>query len=131
MILQLIKYAGVGIIGTIVQYIILILLVQLFSVLPVIASTLGYITGAFVNYYLNYHFTFESNKRHHEAMLKFFIVAGIGLFINVLIMHALIEFASSPYIVAQIAATGSVLAWGFLANRIWTFKTSESSPGKQ
>jgi len=123
---QFLKFAGVGVVGTAAQYTTLFVLVHFADIYPVAASTAGFILGAFVNYYLNYIFTFESSKPHFEAMPKFFSVAAVGLLLNGLIMEFFISFFSFPYIIAQLIATGLVLLWNFAANRMWTFM--ETSP---
>ena len=118
---QFIKFAGVGVVGTVAQYLTLFLLVQFAGVYPVAASTAGFVLGAFVNYSLNYIYTFRSSKSHFEAMPKFFTVAAVGLFLNGLIMQFFISYFALPYIVAQLIATALVLLWNFAANRMWTF----------
>ena len=55
LISRFIKFIGVGAFGTLVHYIILICAIQLFNLNAVLASSLGAIFGALVNYYLNYH----------------------------------------------------------------------------
>ncbi len=123
---QFIKFSGVGVVGTAVQYATLFLLVQFAGVYPVLASTAGFVLGAFVNYYLNYIFTFRSSKSHFEAMPKFFTVATVGLLLNAMIMEFFISFFGLPYIIAQLIATALVLLWNFSANRMWTFMESSS-----
>jgi putative flippase GtrA len=123
---QFIKFSGVGIVGTAVQYLTLFVLVQLGGVYPVLASTAGFVLGAFVNYYLNYIYTFRSSKSHTDAMPKFFTVATVGLFLNAMIMEFFISFFGLPYIIAQLIATALVLLWNFAANRMWTFMESSS-----
>jgi putative flippase GtrA len=118
---QLIKFTGVGVFGTAVQYVTLFLLVQIADIHPVVASTAGFMLGAFVNYHLNYIYTFRSSKSHFEAMPKFFSVAAVGLFLNGVIMQFFIGYFSIAYIFAQLIATGLVLLWNFTANRMWTF----------
>ena len=118
---QFIKLSGVGVVGTAAQYVILFVLVQFAGANPVVASTAGMVVGAFVNYYLNYIYTFRSSKAHFDAMPKFFSVAAVGLFLNGLIMQFFISYFALPYIFAQLIATGLVLLWNFAANRMWTF----------
>ena len=57
---QFVRYAGVGAIGTLAHYGVLIALVQSRATGPLVASTLGFAVGAAVNYLLNYHVTFRS-----------------------------------------------------------------------
>jgi putative flippase GtrA len=75
MMVKLIKFSAVGALGTLAHYSVLVSLVQLLSVNVLVASSTGAIVGALVNYFLNYKWTFNSNKRHSEAMAKFFVTA--------------------------------------------------------
>ncbi len=114
-------FAGVGAIGTAAQYLVLVLLVEGPAVNPVLASTLGFGLGAIVNYLLNYHYTFRSDKSHLEAASKFFSVALVGALTNTLLMYLGTEWLGLNYLLAQILATGAVLVQNFLLNRYWTF----------
>ncbi len=122
LIRQFLHFAAVGLVGTAAHYSVLIALHEWLGVDPVIASSCGFITGGFVNYYLNYTFTFRSNKRHHAALAQFFTIAGIGLGVNTALMALLVKVLALPYLPAQIATTGLVLVWHFLGNRFWTFR---------
>jgi putative flippase GtrA len=118
---QFITFAGVGAIGTAGHYLTLIFLVQAFGIIPVAASSVGFIVGAIINYILNYHYTFRSDKRHSEAMLKFFIVAAFGAALNGFIMYQGTEVGHFHYLLVQIGATGTVVFFTFVLNRLWTF----------
>ena len=50
---QFIFFSAIGAVGTAGQYAILLLLVEGLSQPPVLASTLGFIVGALINYILN------------------------------------------------------------------------------
>ncbi len=115
------RYAGVGAVGTAVHYGTLIALVQGIGANAVVASTAGFVVGAFVNYGLNHQFTFASDRAHRVALPRFFAVALMGLIVNALVMTAVLAMLPLHYLIAQIAATGVVLVTGFLANRRWTF----------
>ncbi len=118
---QFLMFAGIGVVGTIGHYTVLIVLVQFWAVDPVIASSLGFVVGAVINYILNYHFTFQSDKQHAEALTKFLIVAAVGAGINGLIMYYGVENTNINYMVVQVFATLVVLMWNFVVNKLWTF----------
>jgi len=118
---QFITFAGVGAIGTSGHYLTLILLVQGAEIAPVVASSTGFVVGAFINYVLNYRYTFRSDKKHSEAMLKFFLVAALGAALNGFIMYLGTEVWDFHYLLVQILATGTVVSFTFLLNRLWTF----------
>jgi len=116
-----IRYAGVGAVGTVAHYVMLVLLVGEFGTPVVPASTTGFVLGAFVNYALNHRLTFASERAHRVALPRFFAVAGVGLLLNAVVMTGMLAVLPLHYLVAQVVATGVVLMTGFLVNRRWTF----------
>jgi putative flippase GtrA len=121
MMAKLIKFSAVGALGTLAHYSVLIFLVQILYVNVLVATSIGAFVGALVNYVLNYKWTFNSNKRHSEAMVKFFVVASVGFVMNGLFMTLFTQALVFHYLIAQIVTTGIVLFWNFLANHYWTF----------
>lgn len=118
---KFILFTGVGAIGTGTHYLILVILVQALSINPVLASSAGALSGALVNYLLNYRYTFHSRKRHREAMTKFFTVAAVGFVLNGLLMTLGDQVLHLHYLLSQIIATVVVLMWNFAGNHFWTF----------
>lgn len=118
---QFASYAFAGAIGTAVHYLVLLVSVQVFMFHAVLASIEGSIAGAIVNYLLNYHWVFRSKRRHAEAVTKFLIIASAGLVLNAAIMYLMVTMAGIHYLLSQVTATGIVLLWNFLGNRLWTF----------
>ena len=118
---QFIKYATAGAAGTVVQYALLLLLVEGAGMGSVLASTCGAVAGAFVNYTLNYRYTFRSSRPHAEAMVKYFTVTAGGIALNALVLAAATSLLGLHYVFAQLLATGVVLLAAFATNRAWTF----------
>lgn len=123
---QFILFAGVGAIGTVGHYAVLILLVQIFHITPLAATSAGFVTGALINYILNYRVTFNSDKRHREALTRFLTVACLGAILNGLIMSLGIYIFDLHYLVIQVIATCIVLIVNFAANKHWTFADRKS-----
>lgn len=132
---QFLQFAGVGVIGTLVHYTILITLIHKLAVGSTEASSVGFIAGALTNYLLNYRYTFASNKCHQETITKFFMVALIGLFLNGFLMSFCVHMLQLHYLLSQVIATCLVLLWNFTANRQWTFheksNRAEDTMGKK
>jgi putative flippase GtrA len=118
---QYVLFAGVGAIGTAGHYLVLVLLVEWFSVAPVAATTAAFMVGAIINYILNYKYTFSSDKPHLQAMSKFFSIATVGMLFNGLIMDYGVQHLELHYLVTQVVATILVMQWNFFANKLWTF----------
>lgn len=125
---QFVRFTGVGMVSAIGHYGLLILLVQAARIDAVPASAAGATLGAIINYALNYRFTFRSDKRHRESVLKFLIVALVGLGLNTLYMWIGVDLLGLHYLLAQVLTTGLVLIWSFLGNRFWTFHEG-AAPG--
>ena len=115
------RFASVGVVGTIAHYAVLIAIVEIFNGQAILGSSVGFVVGAAVNYALNYHYTFESDKRHRETLPKFYFVAALGFLINGVIIFLFAHIGGINYLLTQVFATGVVLVWGFGANYLWTF----------
>jgi putative flippase GtrA len=103
----------------------LIALVSSVDLSPTLASTAGFVVSAAINYMLNYTFTFRSTARHSAAIVKFALVALIGLSLNAALMKAGTDGLDINYLVVQTVAIGCVVIWNFLANKHWTFGRAE------
>ena len=111
------QYAGIGAIGTLVHFLILVWLVDFTT--PVIASTVGAIAGGITNFQLLRIFVFAARPGQIFAFPKFLTVAIGGIAMNAAIMAMLIPLL--PLLVCQAASTGTVLVAGFLLNSTWSF----------
>ena len=118
---QFVKFTGVGFASAIGHYGLLIALVQLAAVPAVPASAAGALLGAAINYSLNYRYTFRSTRQHREAVLRFAVVAAVGLVLNTLFMWVGVTLIGAHYLLAQVVTTVLVLIWSFAGNRYWTF----------
>lgn len=111
------RYAGVGIVGTMIHFLILVLLLDFTT--PVVASTAGAIAGCITNYHLAKTYVFTARLNRQLDFPKFVTVAVGGVMLNASAMFALTPFL--PVLACQALATGLVLATGFLLNSAWSF----------
>lgn len=119
---QFLRFAAVGLSGTLVQYACLWIGVNYFLMNAAIASAIGYILGSVVNYVLNYFFTFGSQKSHKEAATKYFSLLGVGWCINFGLMILFHDYWGWHLWLAQIITTGIGLIWNFSGSKWWAFK---------
>jgi putative flippase GtrA len=124
---KFLRFAAVGVVGTAAHYLTLILIVEWAEASPLTGSSAGFIVGAFVNYVLNYRYTFHSTRRHSEALPRFYLVAAIGFIFNGAIVWGVAKQLGFHYLLAQVAATLIVLMWNFTSNLIWTFPEKYSA----
>lgn len=121
---RFLAFTGVGAVGTLAHYLMLLLLVEGLGRGPNAGTAVGFIVGAVVNYSLNYKFTFRSDARHRVALPKFLTIAVVGFCINAVIMRLGITWLAFHYMLVQLFATGVVLIWNFAGNLLWTFRES-------
>lgn len=120
---QFVRFAAVGLSGTLIQYLTLWIAHGYYDAISAqTASAIGYILGSFVNYVLNYFLTFGSNKSHKEAATKYFSILAIGWCINFVLMGVLVGRLNWYYWFAQFFSTGFVLLWNFSGSKWWAFK---------
>lgn len=118
---QFLTFAAVGAVGTALHYATLISLVELTTMAAVRATTIGALLGASVNYALNYRHTFRSQADHRATAPRFLTVAALGFALNAAIVYLGANMIGVHYLLAQVAATATVLIFGFAVNRFWTF----------
>ncbi|WP_211251709.1 GtrA family protein [Andreprevotia chitinilytica] len=119
---QFIQFAAVGLVGTGVQYLTILLGTDWLGFAAAVTSALGYVLGAFANYVLNYFFTFKSGKSHSEAAAKYFTIVGIGWCLNTGLMTLFVNHLGWNHWVAQVITTGIGLIWNFGGSRFWAFR---------
>jgi putative flippase GtrA len=124
---QVSSFFGVGLLAAAVHYGLLITLVEVGGLGPVPATLAGYVCGGVVSYVLNRRLTYASTRPHAEATWRFALVAFIGFLLTWALMSLFGWIAgprferSSVYLLCQLATTGIVLSWSFLAHKLWTF----------
>lgn len=121
----MIKFGSVGLIGAIVDLGLLNLL-HLKAGLSVYQATFwGFSAAVIVVYSLNNFWTFRHLNLPFSAgnLLKYTVIAGIGLAITEGIMHVLVGGYGLNYNLARIIAMGIVFFWNYFGNRWWIFRT--------
>ena len=148
---RFIKFALVGISGTIVDFGVFNILTGLFNLAGVfsffsveaviIASVLSFIIAVFNNYYWNRIWTYPESRQfsHTDQLFKFGTVSVAGLVIRTPLFAWIKEpltnkissligdnFILSAEIVGQNASLASVIVvvlfWNYFINRFWTYK---------
>ncbi|MBW4025634.1 MAG: GtrA family protein [Proteobacteria bacterium] len=108
--------------ATVVQYCVLVALVEAAGTNPTWAAVLAYLCGAMTSYLLNFHVTFKNSGTGFRAGLtKFLMVNLIGLGLNTLIF-VLLRDLGVYYLLAQAVATGLVLIWNYAGARLFVFR---------
>lgn len=133
------KFATVGALGSITDFGVLNILIQVFGAPLAIANLFSFTAAVIQNFFLNRRWTFPESRERKAGgqLLQFTTVSLIGLLINQFVflsVHNLLEpfwlewignaglaFTVS-YNFAKLFAIGVVLFWNFFANRLWTYR---------
>lgn len=135
---RFIKFAMVGAAGSITDFTVLNLLIQLAGASLILANTVSFIVAVVQNFMLNRRWTFpESRERHASGQLaQFAVVSIVGLSLNQLVFLTLTHLWDDwlishygpdwgftlSYNLAKLFAIGVVLFWNFTVNRLWTYR---------
>jgi len=121
--LQFLQFAAAGSLGTSAHYGLLYYLFDKTAYCSVIlASVLGFICGALVNFHLSRFWVFRSPVPYIPALLKFLCLAALGLIVHTLCMTVMIEKLNWTHWLSQVLTTLFLLISNFLLSRFWIFK---------
>ncbi len=128
---EFMKFAVVGVIGTVIDFGFYTLLSRGFGMYYMYARAISVLLAIGNNFILNKYWTFKSGKsgRVKAESVKFFIVSILNYCLNLGIMYAIVEFSSAEQLFgdyedyfAIIVAIGIVLFSNYFGNKYWTFK---------
>ncbi|HNW72224.1 MAG: GtrA family protein [Bacteroidales bacterium] len=121
-ILKFIKFCIVGFSGVFVDFGITFICKEYLKIQKYIANSCGFVMAASSNYLMNRIWTFHSsNPNIALEFTRFFIIALIGLLINLLIIWALTGKFRVNFYLSKLVATIVVTLWNFLINAYYTF----------
>lgn len=123
MLKQFLKFGIVGISNTLLSLLIYTVLVKVFGVWYLAASTIAFAIGAVNGYLLNRGWTFRGHAVHGHAVtaVRWGVVQGCGLLVNDLLVFLFVSQVGLGKLLGQVCATAIVVVLTFFANRAWTF----------
>lgn len=121
---HLLKFAIVGVIGTIINLSILYYLTEFANVYYIISEIIAFMLSALNNYILNKIWTFKE-KIQEQIIKKYFqftSVCLVSLLFNISILFILVEYFNLWYILAELIAIFCSFLINFFGSKLWTFK---------
>ena len=79
-----------------------------------IATCIGALAGAALNYLLQYHWTFAASRSHEKTFTLYVVTVLLSATVNTGIFHLLALVVSGAVATAQITATALVAAMNFI-----------------
>jgi len=136
---QMIKFTLIGILAVVVDLICYYILLNLLpeKLLTIIsneafAKAISFICGMTVTYTLNKFWTWKQNNHSRKRIVKFALLYGLSLIINVVVNSVLLfvlhEYESLfdlpyKYFIAFVGATGVSASINFIGQKFWVFKS--------
>jgi putative flippase GtrA len=119
---QFIVYSLIGILNTLVHFVVFVVLYRLFGVPLLVASTLGYCAGVANSYLMNRRWTFAvASAANTTEFSKFAVVNLVSLGLNLAVLRALSTLGLMPEL-AQAGAIVVSLGANFVGNKWWAFR---------
>ena len=120
---QLLRYLITGGATFLIEYGLLLSFVEVLQLNYQYANAAAFVLANVFNYVLSRYWVFTRGKHQtHVEMIAYFLGAGIGLLINVLVMGALVEFFALDYRVAKVFAIGAIVIWNYWSRKKLIFK---------
>jgi putative flippase GtrA len=136
---RFLKFAAVGALGALIDFVVMNMLTQGADMPLVLAGTISFLCAVFNNFYWNRHWTYpDSRSRPVSQQLSMFFAVNIaGVAIRIPILHFIepplikvmerMNFRAplSPEFLAKnltlALAVGIVMLWNYFVNRYWTY----------
>ena len=119
---RFIKFGLVGVLNTIINWILFILLDSI-GVYYIISNIIAYGISTLNSYLWNSKWVFKyTGDNVNQTTFKFITLNIIGLVLNTIILFLLVDIIKLPKIIALIIATGVVMILNYFINKLWVFK---------
>lgn len=118
--LQLIKFAIVGVIAAFVDVGVLVTLKELLHVDVLLASAISFCASVTINYILSMSFVFKGKNQSKLKEFIIFVFLSIGgLLLNQLILWIGVKFMSMYYLIVKLLAMVIVPVYNFITRKIF------------
>lgn len=115
---RFIKFGLVGVLNTIINWILFILLNSM-GVYYIISNIIAYSISTLNSYLWNSKWVFKyTGDNVNQTTFKFIILNIIGLVLNTIILFLLVDIIKLPKIIALIIATGVVMILNYFINKL-------------
>lgn len=119
---QVLRFAVVGVAGTLVYYALLWTLVEAARVSVMTSTSIAFLAVVAQNYVLHRLWTFRSaTPTHRRALPRFLLMSATGFWVNGAVMALGVQRMGFNYLSVQAVAIGVVVACNFIGT-CWIFR---------
>ncbi|WP_417882739.1 GtrA family protein [Aerococcus kribbianus] len=118
-IMRIIKFAGLGLVTTALDFCLLFLLTEAFHIYYIYSAFFSFVGATVFNYFMSksYVFMTDSQNPNRFELLYFLLFSTIGLVINQVLVFVSVEYFSLYYLFAKLLATIVVMIWNYNSRR--------------
>lgn len=121
---QFIKFSMVGAINTITSLLIYYVMIY-FNVNYMISIIVSYVLSSTIGYILNKYFVFHDRAGGtKKSILKYYIVYGSALLLNITLMYILVDLLSVPKVISPVIVLCFIIPYNFILSKHWTFRNN-------
>ena len=126
-VIRFIKFGMVGVINTLVNWIIFFILNAL-GMYYILANIIAYILGTVNSYLWNTLWVFKyKDKASTETTIKFIILNLIGLGLNTGILYVLVDLCNLNKFIGLVTTTAIVMIINYIVNKVSDFKQNRAN----
>ncbi len=122
---RFVRFGITGALGTGSYYLFLVVFVELLSLPVLTATSIAFGIVVLQNYVFHYTWTFESQRPHASAFVKFVITSLVGFGINWIVMFIGVREMTFNYLIVQGVAIALVVTWNFCVMSSWIFRSAD------
>jgi putative flippase GtrA len=121
--IQFVKFASVGVINSLIHFLIFIFFYRLIEFNLIVATILGYGAGTLNSYIMNKKWTFNARKATSTTEIyRFILINVVALIVNAISLYVLSVLCGIVEEIAQLFAILFSLIVNFIGNKFWTFR---------
>lgn len=126
--MKIIKYFIVGSIAALTDFSLFYIFAKLLDYNYFAVALFSFSIATFVNYILSIKYVFKSGKNFskRKELGLIYLVSGIGIIANLIILWILIEFLSIEILVSKIIATLIIFLWNYFIRNNFVFKENKN-----
>jgi putative flippase GtrA len=127
---QTLRFAAVGVVATLVHYLVALTLKGAGVLGPMGANAVGFVVAFGVSFLGQWQWTFRDMEAPlRSALPAYFAVAVASFCLNMVLLALLLDLAGLPYPVALGLVVLVVAFISFVVSRLWAFRGGSPGPG--
>ena len=121
LIMQMVKFGGVGILCFVIDFGVLFILTERFGCYYLLSAGISFTVSVIVNYIMSVKYVFDINSQYSRIrnFIFFVIFSIIGLVITEGLMKAGVDLLEWNYMFVKVGATVIVMLYNFITRKIF------------